>query len=186
VNGSTRCRNVRPPRVFRGIFAGFAFVFGVAALALVLLALAGLPSSRFVSSALAAIGAVVFGGLGWMMLSVVRRRAPALTVGFCPDAITMSRRRLVTDTIRRDEVGLVIIKAYGRAGVGSIEIYGPDRSLVGRWDTNWGAGAGAIRSMRALRRLQYPWVLHDAGAVVWQDKFRSPLAPTWTDEVVRP
>jgi hypothetical protein len=130
--------------------------------------------------------ALVVGLLSWLFVLLSRQGGPALTMTVCPDAITMIRKHQFADTVRRDEIGLVVIRAYGRAGVRKLDVFGPDRSLVGSWDTNWGPSAGPIRTIRALRRAGYPWAVHDGAAIVWQDKFRSKLAPAWTDEVVRP
>jgi hypothetical protein len=179
-----RCRKVRPPSAARALFAGFAGLLALTALACLLLGLIGLGSGH-VGEGAALVGvALVIGGLSWLFVGMVRRAGPALTMTVCPATVTMSRNGRVIDTIQHAEVGLILIKAYQRSGVTAIEIYGSDRSQIGRWDTNWGRGGGALRAIRPLRRLQYPWALHEGGAVLGGDRFRSRLAPGWADEVI--
>jgi hypothetical protein len=183
-----RCMTIRPDHSFRFFMFGFAALLGLVALFCVVLGLAGLAGSHAVAGAILLGVALVAGGLCWLVWTTsVHRRGPALTLQVCPDALTISRHGKVTDTVRRDEVGLVVIWEWTGLGLGPqgatrFDIYGPDRQLVGTWETNW--QKSSVRSVRAFRRLGYPWVLHSQGPVVSTDKVRSKLAPPWTDEVL--
>jgi len=118
----------------------------------------------------------------WMIWQVSRRDGPGLTLRVCPDALTMSRNGKVTYTIARGEVGF--IGGARQAGVRDITVYGRDRQVVGRWETNW--WKGPIRIMRALKACAYPWVDDDATYRAGPSKhLRSQSAPAWTDEVLR-
>jgi hypothetical protein len=167
---------------------GFAALLGLVAVFCLVLGVAGLAGSHAGSGAILIVVGLVAGGLGWMVWRLwAHRSGPALTMTVCPDGLTMSRQGHVTDTVRRDEIGLIVIWELagpgGPRGANQFDVYGPDRQLIGRWPTNW--QKSSLRSMRALRRFDYPWVVHSRGAIVGKDKVRSKLAPPWTDEVLQ-
>jgi hypothetical protein len=180
-----RPRTIGPPSVIRATFLGLGVLFGLMGAAALVTGIAAFADSQPVGGVASLGGGLVLGGIAWMMWRLTRSRAAALVLRVAPDALVFNRRDERAETVRRDEVGLVVIQAFGRAGVGAYEVYGPDRSLIGRWDTGGSIGPGAVRPMRALRHFAYPWVLHDSGAIrAGSGRLRSPLAPAWTDEIV--
>lgn len=128
----------------------------------------------------------VFAGFAWSLHRKNQRLKHGLTIVVSADRLELSRDGKPLDTVQKVDIGLIVLHAisgYGAPGLVDFQIYRPDRSLLGRWDTDWDM-AGPNRSIRALRRYDYPWFLHDTGAAVWKDKFRSKSAPTWASQVL--
>ena len=126
---------------------------------------AGLPSLRDPgpATALLPLGAIAVA----VAVEAVRlARAPAigrLSLVVCPDSLSFVRHGDVADTVDRQEVGVVVVRQAGRAGgVTSVAVWGPQRDLLGRWETGWTMKPW-FRVVGALRRHGYPWVIPEAG-----------------------
>jgi hypothetical protein len=62
--------------------------------------------------------------------------------------------------VRREEIGRVVVKESLLEGVESFEIYRPDDTLRGTWETGWCATL-ALFVMRTLKEHGYPCGLRD-------------------------
>ncbi len=143
---------------------------------------AGLPSLRDPGPAtvLLPLGAIA---LAVAVEAVRLARAPAigrLSLVVCPDSLSFVRHGGVADTVDRQEVGVVVVRQAGRAGVTSVAVWGPDRDLVGRWETGWTTKPW-FRVVGALRRHGYPWVVTGAGTRLRRG---GENVPAWAPEVV--
>jgi hypothetical protein len=130
--------------------------------------------------------AVLFSYCAWSLRRTSHRRQRGLTIVVSANRLKLSREGQTLDVIAKADVGLIVLHAisgYGAPGLVDFRIYRPDQSLIGQWDTEWSM-AGPIRSIRAFRHYDYPWILHDTGAMIWNDKFHSNSAPSWAGQVV--
>jgi hypothetical protein len=164
-----------------------AFVIGVPGLIAALGAVIGFVLLPFQHESVGA-GFILLGGgagacwLAWLFQRVARRPGPALTLRVCPEALTMLRRATPSEVVHRDEVGLVFLNAAGAQS--DISLYSPDQRLIGHWDTNWMKGSS--RSIRALRRSRWPWLLKTTSPMSGlSSRIHSNNAPSWHDQVDR-
>jgi hypothetical protein len=132
--------------------------------------------------------AILTSGLAWWMRHDWRRHRSGLTVVVRADRLELTRDGRPPDVVVKPDVGLIVLHFIhypGTIGQGVLDfqIFRPDQSLLGPWETGWD-GAGPIQSIRAFRRYGYPWILHDPGALVWNDKFHSKSAPSWANQVL--
>lgn len=177
VGDGNDCTTIRPNGAGRGALVAVALVCGIIGAGMVV---AGFASLRDPGPA---TGLLPLGVL--LLLAVVGLRsvvtAPAvgrLTLGVCPDRLVFERAGEVVDRVPRSEAGVVIVDGYTRSGVLALAVYGPDRELVGMWDTGWTAKSPR-RTLAALDRHGYPWVT-PALDRIWR---RSGNAPPWADDV---
>jgi hypothetical protein len=177
---------VHPDRGFRSIFWAFAIVFGVPGAVAFVLAVVELVLQPFdggpVAGGLVALGGgAVFVGVGLFFAWVARRPGPALTLRVSADKLTMLRRGAQPAAVRRSEAALVVVDSV--AGQPDLYVYGPDRQLVGHWESNW--MKTPLRTVRALRRFGWPWALRDQAITSGRSStHHSKDAPAWADEVM--
>jgi hypothetical protein len=171
---------------------------GVPLLRRAVIAVFALAAAVFLLGGLVTIGSQTAGGammlglagffsyLAWSLRRISHRRRRGLTIVVTSGELQLSRGGQPLEVIAKDDIGLIVlhtISGYGAPGLVDFRIYRPDRSLIGQWSTDW-TMAGPVRSIRALRHYGYPWILHDTGAMVWNDKFHSKSAPSWASQVV--
>ena len=123
---------------------------------------------------------VVYGA--WLYWQFARRPTPGLTLFLDPDHVVLSRRGRHLASIQRSEIGLVVLHASRGRGVDRLIVWGPDRQMLGEWETGW--IKSATGPIRMLHRYQYPCVLNDRGARFGQAADRSQDVPVWADEVL--
>jgi hypothetical protein len=182
--GEGQTRMVGPPHLVRLLIAGLMAVFALVALGCLLGAVAALADRQFVAAIVVLAIAGVAAAFTRQFWNRTRRDGPPLLLTCSPGAISFARPGLAGDTVRRDEIGLIVLRAFGRGGVWAVDVYGPDRRLLGRWATHWGTLSGPIRAIRTLRQFDYPWAVHDGLALAAQGRFQSKSAPVWANEVV--
>jgi hypothetical protein len=174
-----RCNTVRP-----GVLGQSVLFLGAAACALAVLTLVALGLSMLGRPALAVASFAIAAFCLFLAVFCARAaRAPArgrLTLVVCPDAVSFVRHGAVVDRLEREEVGLIVIDEYGTAGVGGVDVWGPDRQLIGKWDTEWLARS-RFRLAHALRRHGYPWLVAEGTRIIRRGGRN---VPAWAEEVV--
>ncbi len=94
------------------------------------------------------------------MLMAVFPRGGRLRVEVCEDALEFHRPSTPPTVVRREEVGLVVLKESPLEGVETFVVYRPDDTLLGTWETGWCATL-ALLVIRTLKEHGYPCGLRD-------------------------
>lgn len=181
-------RVIRPkggvPLVQRFAFA----VFVVVSVVLLLGGLGNVGSQTGPGVAFLCLGLLTGAGAWSMHRGWRGRRRPGLTLSVAADRLEVSHDGGHADVVAKADIGLIVLHQFVRPGRTSrglvdLEIFRPDRSSLGRWHTGW-SGRRPLRSIRALRRYGYPWIVHDMGGLVSERTRRSELAPPWAADVL--
>lgn len=165
-------------------------VFGLLSLAGTVLLLGGLATvgtQEGVGVVLLGLGILVAAG-AWYLWPARVRHGAELTVVVREDRIEMWRPGDPPQVVERHEAALVVLRvegARGYEGLTQFEVFGPDRSLLGSWETNW-YRTGPVRSIRALGYHGYPWFLYNTSALSWSDQRHAERVPPWAREVLTP
>ena len=105
------------------------------------------------------VSAIAWVGVVGMLMAVFPRGG-RLRVEVCEDALEFHRPGAPPTVVRREEIGRVVVKESLLEGVESFEIYRPDDTLRGTWETGWCATL-ALFVMRTLKEHGYPCGLRD-------------------------